>query len=167
MSTSFPVASSFTTSLTHGGGVIGRRSCGYPSAQRFAGLLPFFLSFFPRKRLCMIASLTKQHAEMPSSHGSLRTLSPKPHMRARMGCCFTSKLQIRPSARQVIFGGAGMFCITIPLLLAPGGGGGGGGCASEEEEGARLRDGGCGGPCCCDGGGGSCCCWCGCGCCCW
>ena len=35
ISTSFSVMASFTTSLTHGGGVIGRRSCQIPSA-RFA-----------------------------------------------------------------------------------------------------------------------------------
>lgn len=33
MSTSFPVVASLTTSLTHGGGVIGRRSCGNPLAR--------------------------------------------------------------------------------------------------------------------------------------
>lgn len=33
MSTSFPVVASLTTSLTHGGGVIGRRSCENPLAR--------------------------------------------------------------------------------------------------------------------------------------
>lgn len=33
MSTSFPVVASLTTSLTQGGGVIGRRSCGNPLAR--------------------------------------------------------------------------------------------------------------------------------------
>jgi hypothetical protein len=66
-SISLPVFASFTMSLTHGGGVMGRRS--YPGVSR------------------------DHTAGEPEAKSEVkRTLSPKPHIRARCGCCTTSRL---------------------------------------------------------------------------
>lgn len=60
ISISFKVEASFTTSRTHGGGVMGRLSCGefaHVSSYVFSACISFQLA-----------------------------LSPKPHIRARIGC---------------------------------------------------------------------------------
>lgn len=66
-SISLPVFASLTMSLTQGGGVMGRRS--YPSVSRDRAV-----------------GQTRTKSEVK------RTLSPNPHIRARCGCCTTSRL---------------------------------------------------------------------------
>src|ERR1700733_1026340 len=67
-STSFPVLASHTISLMHGGGVIGLRSCKFPH-----------ISVKLQAQTCI--------------NWIAPTLLPKPHIRARMGCFSTCRLE--------------------------------------------------------------------------